>query len=166
MRLTHAVLCFGLLLTGAALAKDDPGFLARSDLYDTASFLPPPPAAGSPASVAELAEVKRKMAEASPAEVAEARSDNDNENGTIFAAALGPSWDLGKLPATAKLIDDVTGSEGPFSDIAKGESIATAPGLSMPRSRPARRTRFRRITPLIPAAMPRSALPWESCLPI
>jgi acid phosphatase (class A) len=121
MRLTYAVLGLGLFLTGAALAKEDPGLLARSDLYDPAVFLPQPPAAGSAVAAAELAEVKRKMAEASPAEMAEAKSDNDNENGTIFALALGPAWDLSKLPATAKLIDDITGSEDGYSNIAKGE---------------------------------------------
>src|ERR1051326_2863844 len=120
MRLSHAVFAIGWLLPGAALAKDDPGLLQRSDFYDPVTFLPPP-AAGSPAALAELAEVKRKMAEASTAQIAEARSDNDNENGPIFAAALGPPWDLGKMPPPGKLIADVTGSERAVSDIAKGE---------------------------------------------
>ena len=99
----------------------DPGLLKPSDFYDPAHFLPPLPAPGSPRALAELAEVKRTMAEATPEQRAQAASDNDNENGTIFAGVLGPAWDLKKLPATAKVIGEVTGSEGPFSDIAKQE---------------------------------------------
>src|SRR6201999_2681733 len=62
----------------------------------------------------------------------QAATDNDNENGTIFAAALGPAWDLSKLPATAKVIGEVTGSEGPFSDIAKQEFHRDRPWIVDP----------------------------------
>ena len=109
-----------IFLTAPVIAAD-PGLLKPSDLYDPAHYLPPPPAPGSPRALAELAEVKRTMAEATPEQRTQAASDNDNENGTIFAVALGPAWDLKKLPATAKVIGEVTGSEGPFSDIAKQE---------------------------------------------
>jgi acid phosphatase (class A) len=110
-----------ILLSAGFAEAADPGFLKPSEMYDPAHFLPPPPEDGSPRALAELAETKRLMAEATPAQRAAAASDNDNENGTIFAVVLGPAWDLSKLPATAKLIKEVTSSEGPFSDIAKGE---------------------------------------------
>ena len=117
-----------VLWTAAALAvlaapvlAADPGLLKPSELYDPAHYLPPPPAPGSPRALAELAEVKRSMAEATPEQRAQAASDDGSENGTIFVAVLGPAWDLSKLPATAKVINEVTGSEGPFSDIAKQE---------------------------------------------
>src|SRR5580698_10104793 len=104
------------------LAKDaDPGFLKPSALYDPAHSLPPPPPDGSPRALAELAELKRYQAESTPQQRAAAASDNDNESGTIFASVLGPAWDLGKLPATAKVINEIVATEGPFSDIAKGE---------------------------------------------
>jgi acid phosphatase (class A) len=109
------------LLFAAPAFAADPGLLKPSDLYDPAHFLPPAPAAGSPAAAAELAELKRIMAGATPERRAQAASDNDSENGTIFASVLGANWDLSKLPATAKVIGEVTGSEGPFSDIAKQE---------------------------------------------
>lgn len=110
------------VLASPMSAKDaDPGFLPRSQQYDPARFLPPPPAEGSPQALREMAELKQIMAQATPEQVAAARFDSDNENGTIFAAVLGPSWDLSKLPATAKLLDDVTNSEGNFSDVAKAE---------------------------------------------
>jgi acid phosphatase (class A) len=121
MRL-FAVAGLATLLSVAAFARDaDPGFLKPSEMYDPAHFLPPPPEEGSPRAVAELAETKKLMAEATPAQRAAAASDDGNENGTIFAVVLGPAWDLSKLPATAKVISEVTASEGPFSDIAKNE---------------------------------------------
>lgn len=112
-----------LLLDATPLfARDaDPGFLPPSEMYDPAHFLPPPPADGSAQALAELAEVKKYQAEATPAQRAAAALDDGNENGTVFAVVLGPAWDLSKLPATAKLIHEVTASEGPFSDIAKTE---------------------------------------------
>jgi acid phosphatase (class A) len=116
-----AIAGLAVLLSVPAFARDDPGFLKPSELYDPAHFLPPPPADGSPRALAELAEVKKYQAEATPAERAAAASDDANQNGTIFAGVLGPAWDLSRLPATAKLINEVTASEGPFSDIAKNE---------------------------------------------
>ena len=110
------------LLSVSAFAKEpDPGFLKPSEMYDPAHFLPPPPEEGSPRAMAELAETKKLLAEATPAQRAAAASDDGNENGTIFAVVLGPAWDLAKLPATAKVINEVTASEGPFSDVAKNE---------------------------------------------
>ena len=117
-----AIAGFVALLSVPVLAKGvDPGFLKPSDMFDPAHFLPPPPEDGSPRALAELAETKKIMAEATPAQRAAAASDDGNENGTIFAVVLGPAWDLAKLPATAKVINEVTASEGPFSDVAKNE---------------------------------------------
>ena len=110
----------------------DPGLLKPSEMYDPAHYLPPPPAAGSSRAAAELAEVKRAMADATAEQRAQAASDNNSENGTIFAVVLGPSWDLSKLPATAKVIGEVTGSEGPFSDIAKKEFHRDRPWIADP----------------------------------
>jgi len=112
---------FAVLLPLGSVQAADPGLLKPSDFYDPAHFLPPPPADGSPRALAELAEVKRFQAEATPEQRAQAASDDSSENGSIFAAAIGPGWDLTKLPATAKVLNEVTGSEGPFSDIAKKE---------------------------------------------
>ncbi len=129
-------LCLGamaaLLFLTAPVIAADPGFLKPSDMYDPAHYLPPPPAPGSPRALAELAEVKRLMAEATPEQVAQAKSDDGNENGTIFAAVLGPAWDLSRLPATAKVIGEITGTEGPFSDIAKQEFKRDRPWIVDP----------------------------------
>ncbi|HWY63336.1 MAG TPA: phosphatase PAP2 family protein [Rhizomicrobium sp.] len=118
------------LLGVAAFAKDaDPGFLKPTALYDPERYLPPPPADGSPRALAELAELKRFQSEATPAQRAAAASDNDNENGTIFGGVLGPAWDLSKLPATAKVINEIVASEGPFSDVAKNEFHRNRPWI-------------------------------------
>ena len=116
-----------MLATGMPVLAADPGFLPKSALYDPAALVPPPPASGSPQAATELAEVKQYQANATPAQVALAKSDSENENGTIYAAVLGPSWDLEKLPATAKLLDDVTGSEDGFT---------AAPKAAVHRDRP------------------------------
>jgi len=97
----------------------DPGLLPKSALYDPFTLVPPPPAAGSPQALTELAELKKYQATATQEQLALAKSDNDNENGTIYAAVLGPAWDLSKLLATAKLLDDVTGSEDGFTAAPK-----------------------------------------------
>ena len=119
-RHAFAVLAALAFVAAPAFAAD-PGLLKPSEFYDPAHFLPPPPAPGSPRAAAELAEVKRLVAEATPEQRAQAASDDGNENGTIFTVVLGPAWDLQKLPTTAKLINEITGSEGPYSDIAKKE---------------------------------------------
>jgi len=116
-----ALAVIAVLLPFGSVQAADPGLLKPSDFYDPAHFLPPPPAAGTPRALAELAEVKRYQADATPEQRAQAAADDGSENGTIFAAAIGPGWDLTRLPATAKVLDEVTGSEGPFSDIAKKE---------------------------------------------
>lgn len=125
MMMKHiACLALALLVVdaGAATAKKiDPGLLKPSVYYDPITFLPPPPADGSPRALAELAEVQHYQATSTPEERAAAKSDNDNENGTIFAGVLGPAWDLSKLPATDKLVNEIVGTEDAVSDIAKKE---------------------------------------------
>ncbi len=155
------------MLVSAGFAQAaDPGFLKPSEMYDPAHFLPPPPEDGSPRALAELAETKKLMAEATPAERAAAASDNDNENGTIFAVVLGPAWDLSKLPATAKVINEVTATEGPFSDIAKAEFHRKRPWVIDTSIQTCAPHRPSQEWPPIPAAMPRSAMAWAWCWPI
>jgi acid phosphatase (class A) len=130
-----AALLFGVapaFIAAAPAYAADPGLLKPSDLYDPAHYLPPPPMAGSARAQAELAEVKRMMAEATPEQRALATSDDGSENGTIFGVVLGSAWDLKKLPATAKVLGEVTGSEGPFSDIAKKEFHRDRPWIVDP----------------------------------
>ena len=125
--MTRATILVLLLAAGLPALAADPGLLPQSSLYDPATLVPPPPAAGSVQAQTELAEVKHYQAIATPAQLALAKSDSENENGTIYAVVLGPAWDLTKLPATAKVLDDVTGSEDGFT---------TAPKAAFHRDRP------------------------------
>ena len=50
---------------------------------------------------------RRKRAAATPEQLAQAKLDNDIEDATIFAAAIGPGWDLKKLPKTKFLVDRI-----------------------------------------------------------
>ena len=127
------ILAAALLACSVAVAEAaDPGYLPASPLYDPAAFLPPPPADGSPRALAELQELKRYQASRTREQLAVAASDNDNENGTIFAVVLGPAWDLNKLPATAKVVNDIVASESGYSDIAKQEFHRNRPWIVDP----------------------------------
>jgi acid phosphatase (class A) len=45
--------------------------------------------------------------------------DNDHEDPTAFAATIAPGFDLNKLPATAKLLDDVMNDQSIAASTAK-----------------------------------------------
>jgi acid phosphatase (class A) len=90
-------------------------------------LLPPPPADGSSAQAAELAELHR--IENARTAVAFARADTDakSETVTMFAETLGPSFDIAKLPATAYLFDRIAVDE---------ETISKKFKLNFHRNRP------------------------------
>jgi acid phosphatase (class A) len=81
-------------------------FLSDVDV-NPGQILPPPPADGSEAQQREMSEVKRLIHTRSKERHAEAVWDARHEDPTPFAAAIGPKFDLAKLPATAKLLADV-----------------------------------------------------------
>jgi hypothetical protein len=117
-------------VTLPVLSKDaDPGLIKPSAMFDPVNYLPPPPAAGSPRALAEMAEIKRYQANATPAERAAAAADDGHEDGSIFAVALGAGWDLAKLPATDRLVREIIASEGAFSKIGKVEFHRDRPWL-------------------------------------
>ena len=82
------------------------------------TIIPPPPPRGSQIEKNEIAEILKAQATATPQQVAAARRDNDTENASIFAAVIGPGWDLGKLPKTKFLIDRVM-------DVDRADSSST-----------------------------------------
>lgn len=110
-----------MLLLIAALAADKPAPLLTIADLDPVRLLPPPPAAGSTQAAAELAELHAAEVARTPAIEAEARLDGDTKNATIFALVLGPRFDLGKLPATARLMALVRASEKAIVDSGKDE---------------------------------------------
>ena len=81
-------------------------FLAPGEL-DPAQLLPPPPADGSPETLAELAELHRIEASRTADRFALAKHDDEFEDVTSIAMPLGPAFDLSRFPATAVLFEDV-----------------------------------------------------------
>ncbi len=118
--LTAIGLTFGSMAAGAAERDDRVPLLSATDL-DPQAMLPPPPAAGSAQAAAELAELHTMQQRRSPAEIAAAKLDGATKNAAIFAEALGPSFDLTKLPATKKLFDMVRATEKQVVDHGKQE---------------------------------------------
>jgi membrane-associated phospholipid phosphatase len=72
---------------------------------DAAHLLPPPPSASVQA--AELAELRDIQAHHTPERLAQARWDDQNQSWRLFAALLGPRFDMATLPATAKVLATV-----------------------------------------------------------
>lgn len=73
--------------------------LTPADVEPT-RLLPPPPVEGSGLEKADLAEVRRAIAEASPERLAQAKWDDEHEDPSMFAPTLGERFDMAKLPAT------------------------------------------------------------------
>jgi acid phosphatase (class A) len=88
----------------AASAAEDGGWL-KPVVADR--LLPPPPTPGSRLEQDEIAEIHRLQARAMPAETALAKHDNDVEDPSIFADAIGLQWDLARLPRTKFLMQKV-----------------------------------------------------------
>lgn len=82
-------------------------------------LLPPPPKDGSDLQKADLAEVERVYHSRSPERRAQAEWDDKHESVELFFAVLGPKFDLGKLPATAKLMATVDNEQSVVANIAK-----------------------------------------------
>ena len=91
------------------------------------TIMPPPPARGSAIEQGEIAEILRMQAAATPAAKVLAKYDNDVEDPTIFALAIGPGWNLAKLPKTKFLMARIMDVDRPDSSTAK---------RVYPRSRP------------------------------
>lgn len=99
-----------LPLALAAAGPSHDALLGPSDL-DPARVLPPPPTAGSPQAIAELAELRAMEKIRTPAQADAARAEGEIKDATIFAEAIGPGFDLARLPATARLMALVRASE-------------------------------------------------------
>jgi acid phosphatase (class A) len=119
------VILVGALVVAAAPATASaPGkrtpLLGPADL-DPARVLPPPPVADSAEARAELAELHAIEMTRTDAETAAAATDGDTKDGTIFAEALGPQYDVARLPQTRALLDIVRYTEKAVVDRGKDE---------------------------------------------
>jgi acid phosphatase (class A) len=127
MNLRSVVLGFALLggpafsqseATTATPAKKTLKVLTQAEI-DPGRLLPPPPEDGSDNQRKELAEVRRLVKARSPERYAQAKWDNEHEDATAFAAAIGPGFDLNKLPATASLLAIVLNDQSVAASTAK-----------------------------------------------
>jgi acid phosphatase (class A) len=97
------------------------------------NIIPPPPARGSQVEQDEIAEILRMRASATQAQLAQAKRDNDIEDATIFAGAIGPGWDLANLPKTKFLVDRIMDVDRPDSSIAKHYFRRARPWIVNPK---------------------------------
>ena len=93
-------------------------FLTESEM-NPARLLPPPPEDGSAVQQREMAQVKNLIHTRSKERYAEAVWDARHEDPTPFAVVIGPNFDLTRLPATAKLLEDVLNDQTIVTSEAK-----------------------------------------------
>jgi acid phosphatase (class A) len=104
--------------TGALPAQKKLQILTPAEI-DPGRLLPPPPPDGSPSQKMELAEVERLVRSRTPERFAQAKWDNDHEDASAFFAAIGPDFNLDKLPATAKLLALVLNDQSVVASASK-----------------------------------------------
>lgn len=92
--------------------------LSPSDV-DPALLLAPPEPDGSDMQKGELQEVLRLYRTTGPERKAQAEWDDKHEDSLIFAATLGPAFDLSKLPRTAAFLKLVENEQSVAANVAK-----------------------------------------------
>jgi acid phosphatase (class A) len=111
---TVALLCGG---SGASAAsKESLHYLTSADV-DPGLILPKPFAPGSEGEKAELVELHQIVASASPARLAQAKWDDENEDPAIFDGVLGVK--LEAMPATWALLKEVQEEGEAAADVSK-----------------------------------------------
>jgi acid phosphatase (class A) len=126
-----SVCLLGFLLIAAAPAPKAPLLLNQAN-FDPAQLLPPPPADDSVAGRDELAELHRIDQTRDPVELAQARHDDEVKSVAIFAEAVGPGFDLARLPATAALFKTVRAEEKGAANRAKDHFLRKRPWIVDP----------------------------------
>lgn len=127
MKLWHACLALVIVLAPVCAANAGPSI----DI-DPAQLLPPPPADGSPAQKAELAETEQAVATRTPEALQQATHDDETENPTIYRVAIGDGFDLDKLPATSKMLDGVMSVQRAAAGSAKNYFRRNRPWIADP----------------------------------
>ncbi len=86
---------------------------------DPSRLLQPPAKDGSDFQQREMEAVKRLIKSRTAERYAQAKWDAAHEDATPFAVAIGPAFDLAKLPATAKLLQSVLNDQAIAASTAK-----------------------------------------------
>lgn len=107
-----SILLLAVLTNGAAQAA----LLSPAEI-DASRLLPPPPAPGSAAAMAEMAELHAIAARSTPEMLAAATRDDKDERPDLFNNVLG--FDIMALPTTAKLLGELHEEEEADSKAAK-----------------------------------------------
>ena len=110
-------LSLGLLLLGAAPLLAESYYLSP-DRPDGIALLAPPPKAGSPEELADLASARATFKGRTPMEEARAAKDSSISI-FLFAPAIGPFFQPGKLPKTEAFFKKVKNDIGVPIDIPK-----------------------------------------------
>jgi acid phosphatase (class A) len=126
-----ALLAAATMLVAARHAPDGPLLLNQANL-DPALLLPEPPGDDTPLGKAELAQLHVIDRTRTPDEVAHAKADNSVKNVSIFAAVMGPGFDLDRLPATRALFHTVREEEKVAADRAKDHFRRNRPWITDP----------------------------------
>jgi acid phosphatase (class A) len=82
-------------------------YLSPADI-DPARLIPAPPADGSDANKAELAELHRLITARTNERFTQAQWDDEHEDWSMYAPVLGYNFDMDKLPATAEVMAILT----------------------------------------------------------
>jgi acid phosphatase (class A) len=90
-----------------------------SDSINPALLLPPPAKDGSEAQTKEMNNVKQLIKSRSKERYAQAVWDASHEDPSPFISAIGPAFDLDKLPATRKLLSDILNDQTIATSAAK-----------------------------------------------
>ena len=109
--------CFGQTPAKHALPTQF-RYLNPADV-NPAQLLPPPPKDGSEMQRREMAEVKHLIETRTKERYEQAHWDASDEDPTPWQTAIGPEFDLKKLPATAKLLADVLNDQTVATSLAK-----------------------------------------------
>jgi acid phosphatase (class A) len=115
-----------------AAAPGGPAPLLLQNDLDPALVLPPPPAPDSPQARAELAELHAAQGMRTPAEREAAKAEGDIKDPSFMADAIGPGFDLSRLPATARLFELVRATEKQVVDRGKDEFKRPRPWIVDP----------------------------------
>lgn len=116
----HKIAFISSVYFAAVMAPAGAAPFAVTSQIVAAEILPAPPVAGSTAEKADLAEVARVQAAAGTGRQAVAGADGKTKSVAAFAGVMGPGFDLARLPATAKLFDDIRDTEVAIVDSGKG----------------------------------------------
>jgi acid phosphatase (class A) len=130
----HRTLALGFAATLLVAAKPVPAdqLLLKPGMIDAALLLPPPPADDSEIERSELAVLHAVDQVRTPAEMDHAKADGKLKEVSIFADAMGPGFDLDRLPATKALFQTVRVEEKAAVAVAKDHFKRNRPWIVDP----------------------------------